>query len=96
MKLRSLPFLFVFLFATFWLLAGCSAQEQTTAGEILVEDPEISGSVSPESEPQVDMLPADEESEPGPSVRTELEATDPTSVALGTGRVTFVEFFAFW
>jgi len=28
--------------------------------------------------------------------RTELEATDPNSVALGSGKVTLVEFFAFW
>jgi hypothetical protein len=29
-------------------------------------------------------------------VRTELEATDPTTVNLAVGRPTFVEFFAFW
>ena len=34
----------------------------------------------------------DEKSEP----RTELSATNPGSVKLGSGRVTLVEFFAFW
>jgi two-component SAPR family response regulator len=29
-------------------------------------------------------------------VRDELEATDPSSVMLASGRIQFVEFFAFW
>jgi hypothetical protein len=31
-----------------------------------------------------------------PTPRTELSATNPGSVRLGSGRVTLVEFFAYW
>jgi hypothetical protein len=31
-----------------------------------------------------------------PAIRQDLAATDPTQVALGSGRPTLVEFFAFW
>jgi len=31
-----------------------------------------------------------------PTIRTELAATDPTTVNLASGKPTLVEFFAFW
>jgi len=33
---------------------------------------------------------------PAPVVRTELEATNPTTVSLASGELQIVEFFAFW
>jgi hypothetical protein len=31
-----------------------------------------------------------------PTARPNLEATDPTTVILGAGKPTLIEFFAFW
>jgi hypothetical protein len=31
-----------------------------------------------------------------PTARPNLEATDPTTVTLGAGKPTLIEFFAFW
>ncbi|OGO09171.1 MAG: hypothetical protein A2Z66_08695 [Chloroflexi bacterium RBG_13_66_10] len=36
------------------------------------------------------------EADPSPTPRLSLEATDPTTVRLGAGDPTLVEFFAFW
>lgn len=52
--------------------------------------------VAPSAEPPAEgELPPTEVPAPKPA-RTALEATDPTTVSLASGRPTLVEFFAFW
>jgi hypothetical protein len=57
--------------------------------------PEVSAPQQPEeTQPSADAYPA-----PGediPRLKTELEATDPSTVSLASGEIQLVEFFAFW
>ncbi len=100
-KLRTLVGLLLVAF----LLTSCKADSTETS---VAEENPVQGSnssadeVSEVGEPNPAQGPdssADEGSqagEPQPEPRTELSATNPGSVNLGSGRVTLVEFFAFW
>lgn len=75
------------------LLVSC--KEDIVATTLPTEVPApVSDSVGDET-----SLTGDEESdidEEKPEPRTELSATNPGSVNLGSGRVTLLEFFAYW
>jgi hypothetical protein len=66
-----------------WLVTGCGAPAPSRAG------PTLQPSVSPIGSLTVTQAAT-------APVRTELEASDPTTVSLANGRPTLVEFFAFW
>ena len=67
---------------------GPPVVEEPSQGSPLVaesqEKPTIESATTPVVEPLV------------PTPREGLEATDPSTVVLGSGKPTFVEFFAFW
>jgi PBP1b-binding outer membrane lipoprotein LpoB len=76
------------------LVAGCRPQAATSTASAA---PLAQVSVAPEDTP----TPQAEPSLASPAatakpIRTELEATDPTTVNLASGGPTLVEFFAFW
>ena len=52
----------------------------------------------PESFPPTPGYPSpdNEVNEPAPVLKTELEATDPSTINLASGEIQLVEFFAFW
>jgi hypothetical protein len=44
----------------------------------------------------LDPYPSPDEAVPPPPVKTTLEATDPSTVILASGKPQLIEFFAFW
>jgi hypothetical protein len=93
------------LFLVVFLLVSCQADK--TASSVAEENqPQGSGpsadegsEVGESNQAQVSDASAVEEpaaAGPHPEPRTELTATNPGRVKLGSGRVTLVEFFAFW
>ncbi len=93
------------LFLVVFLLVSCQADK--TASSVAEENqPQGSGPSADEgsqvgesnqvqgSDSSVDEGPM--AGEPQPEPRTELSATNPGRVNLGSGRVMLVEFFAFW
>lgn len=99
---RLLQLMIAFLGAA--LVAGCTgAAVPTPSPEPVVElQPEPTEAVVVEEEQKIEPVPLPTEevvapptSEP-PVVKTGLEATDPTTVVLASGKPTLVEFFAFW
>jgi hypothetical protein len=83
------------------LLVSCK-EDQVDATILDDAPPAISDSTGDEgSQTGEEASPGGEEDsraveEEKPEPRTELMATNPESVQLGSGRVTLVEFFAFW
>lgn len=84
------------------VLAGCQGGisatetappvvEESTQGSPSVtesqEKPTIDPATTPAAEPSLDVVP---------TAREGLEATDPSTVVLASGKPTLVEFFAFW
>ncbi len=89
------------------LLSACQVGAQPSGGSTDTAVPSIEEQPiqAPEQElgstdkaPQDSSIPtqAMPTSEVRPSPRSELEATDPTTVNLAAGIPTLVEFFAFW
>lgn len=81
------------------LIQVTPAQDEKTPQ---VESAVVQGSLSPTTsateKPTASALPTQENPAPTESlvVKTELEATDPGSVQLASGKPQLVEFFAFW
>ncbi|NIS80871.1 MAG: hypothetical protein GTO14_11825 [Anaerolineales bacterium] len=84
-SLRVGKILFIVLMA---LIVGACGRSGSIGREVL--EP-----TTKPAEPQVSV----EEPEPQaavPTPRTELAATDPSAVSLPSGKLTLVEFFAYW
>ena len=58
--------------------------------------PEIDTGVGVASSNEAYPEPEEPTEATAPVVRTELEATDPSTVSLASGEIQLVEFFAFW
>lgn len=70
------------------LLTACQGDRSVTEpAPPVLEEPTIGTMKTPVSEPSFDIIP---------TPREELEATDPSTVVLTSGKPTLVEFFAFW
>lgn len=76
--------------------------ENQTGGELLSTPSQFvpTGDASPDAPnqvilPNVNVAPYPEPTG-APEVKTELEATDPATVTLASGKPQLVEFFAFW
>ncbi|HEY47506.1 MAG: hypothetical protein AMJ88_06380 [Anaerolineae bacterium SM23_ 63] len=71
--------------------SGPPVVEEPTQESISVaesqEEPTIESAATPVIEPSPDVFP---------TPRQALEATDPSTVVLASGKPTLVEFFAFW
>jgi hypothetical protein len=72
------------LAAGVWLLAACANPSTTPVASAYPPPVEAS------------PYPAPESAQARPTPRTELEATDPSTVQLAAGSPQLVEFFAFW
>jgi hypothetical protein len=91
------------LLGTAMLIAACGEPAAMPTATVPPPDPTAPAAGSPvetapEPEPQptkVDVLKAEDELS-AVQERDELTATDPTTVSLGNGSPTLVEFFAFW
>jgi hypothetical protein len=100
MKLRIIPILLILM------ITACTSKEQAEVSEVLADDSQPASpaqdagqaDVEDTSEMQADEEKSSSQDEPASDVviKTELEATDPTTVVLGEGQLTLVEFFAFW
>jgi hypothetical protein len=64
-----------------FLLSAC------TTGGVPVREPDAS-EVTPDS--------SFVETDPSPTIRPDLHATDPKEVVLASGKLQLIEFFAFW
>lgn len=69
-----------------WILSACVAGPQNR-----IALPETQKSPTPFTE-----ITPTESSQPRPTVRNELHATNPETVSLASGKVQLVEFFAYW
>jgi hypothetical protein len=101
--MRQLMRIMVFIFLiTPILLTACQGGPSTTElGPSVVEEPtqeSISQIESPEVPTSDSATTPETEASPDvvPTPRQGLEATDPSTVVLASGKPTFVEFFAFW
>lgn len=72
---------------------GLEGIEETDAVGLNEED-SAPGDSSPKESLQPSASPSPEETAPPP--KTELEATDPSTVNLASGELQLIEFFAFW
>ena len=81
--------------------------EELIPTETDAEDPPIAANEPTEGYPapgypvpvptiNLDPYPSPEEAAAPPPVKTELEATDPSSVITAAGKPQLIEFFAFW
>ena len=105
MKVKNLSRFLVTMLLAGLLIAACTGGEQQVdlgqegetapqqqvdegapAGEVEVSEGEVAPTSPPES--------ADADVKPTP--RSELSATDPSTVSLASGRLQLVWFFAFW
>lgn len=100
-KLRILLGLFLVVF----LLVSCQADKNPTGVAEEIQPQALGSSADEGSEVgEPNQVQGSDSSaaegpavgEPQPEPRTELSATNPGRVNLGSGRVTLVEFFAFW
>ena len=97
---------FVWLGIVLFILAACAENTAVNTLEptrVTVEEPvlpteTIQADNLPTStkEPTSTSLPEVIEVTPSPIPRTELFATDPTTVELASGRIQLIKFFAFW
>jgi hypothetical protein len=103
---RTIAMCFLFVGLTAAVLGACASPSATATPTGVRE------SAAPVLAPTTEAAPAGEATgaalapagetaaptePPAPKpVRTELEATDPTTVSLASGRPMLVEFFAFW
>lgn len=91
------------LLGTAMLIAACGAPAATPTATLPPPGPTEPAAGSPvETAPDPEIQPTSveeqkgEDEQPAVQVRDELAATDPTTVSLGNGTPTLVEFFAFW
>jgi hypothetical protein len=89
--------LFAFLMAAVVGVAACAPQLPVESPTATAAPTELSAALPATAAPQ-EPAPAEGEaaSAATPTARPGLQATDPTTVALGAGRPALVEFFAFW
>jgi hypothetical protein len=81
------------------ILSACQGDRSASEpGPPVVEEPtQESRSVSESQEkPTIDSAQSTVIEPLVPTPREGLEATDPSTVVLATGKPTFIEFFAFW
>ncbi len=111
MKKKRLLQLMMFLAITTLVLTACSTGDspvdapdaaaggQVSQDAIPVPDEASSAnaaSTDGDEQPEMGSDEAAESVEPPPEPRTELEATDPSTVMLASGSPQLVEFFAYW
>jgi multidrug efflux pump subunit AcrA (membrane-fusion protein) len=90
---RRLPIILLTLMAVV-VVAGCGAAPATPAE---VAAPPATQAPPPQAQTAAPSeMPAKPEAASTPTARAGLEATDPTGVALASGKPALVEFFAFW
>ena len=79
------------------MLAACTGDSLSVGVTDAGDQPFVSATPtsSPEAAPAATEVAA-QGAQPSPTLRPGLEATDPASVNLASGRPTLVEFFAFW
>jgi hypothetical protein len=99
---QSMRFVVIVFLITPILLTACQGDRPATeSAPPVVEDP-TQGSISTQESPEVPApdsatIPETEASlDVVPTPRQGLEATDPSTVMLASGKPTLVEFFAFW
>lgn len=95
---REVPALIVGLIGAA-LLAACATgtpATSDTAVPVTAVLPTEAPAVSPSASAVIAETSAPTEAPTPRPVKTALEATDPTTVVLASGRPTLVEFFAFW
>lgn len=103
---RRIALRFLLLGLTVMMLGACTgssetatptAAEEGVTPELVATSPAAPTAQVPDATAgSADETPALPESPSPKPVRTELEATDPTTVSLASGRPMLVEFFAFW
>lgn len=74
------------------IVAGCTSALSPEPSRAITEQPTISITASP----QVATEQVTGSNDVQPTPRSGLEATDPSTVRLASGKLQFVEFFAFW
>jgi hypothetical protein len=77
------------------LLGACAPASPASAPPAEPGEPVAQPTAAPTDASPADAAPGDPVAAT-PTARAGLEATDPTSVALGAGRPVLLEFFAFW
>jgi hypothetical protein len=85
--------------ATDLLALGPVQEQPTSPAELnIAQDENPPEILTTEIRPTATALPTQEDPEPTDSqvVKTELEATDPGTVQMASGKPQLVEFFAFW
>ncbi|MBM3121303.1 MAG: hypothetical protein FJZ97_03845 [Chloroflexi bacterium] len=90
---RRFPIILLTLVAA-GVVAGCGAAPATPAEVVVPQATQAAPPQARTAEPS--PLPAEPAAAPTPTARAGLEATDPTSVTLASGKPALVEFFAFW
>ena len=105
MRRTTVPHLLILGLAVM-LLGACTIPSApvTPAGHVAADTPEpVATTVALPTGETLNATQVSGEETPPPTeppapkpVRTELEATDPTTVSLTSGRPILVEFFAFW
>jgi len=85
----------ILVLAAVMLLSACApAAVATTAPEAAPAEPLLQPTAPEAAAPSEPAAPVP--SAATPTARAGLEATDPTTVALGTGKPVLLEFFALW
>jgi hypothetical protein len=94
---------FIVLMVLSLVLVACSTTTATPVVEVADPAPTEPKATQEQNAPSATEVQETESVEvesgkeaPKIEVRDELQATDPTTVALGNGSPTLVEFFAFW
>lgn len=88
----------IFLIFPIFLTACQGDRSASEPGPPVVQEPtQESLSVTESQEkPTIDSAPSPVTEPLVPTPREGLEATDPSTIVLASGKATFVEFFAFW
>ncbi len=90
----SFPIILLLALVAAGVVAGCGPAPATPAE---VAAPQATQAAPPQAEPtEPSALPTESGAAATPTARAGLEATDPTSVSLASGKPALVEFFAFW
>jgi len=85
----------ILVLAVALLLGACAPAAVPTAAPEAAPPEPLPQPTAPEAAAPAESA-APESSSATPTARAGLEATDPTTVALGAGKPVLLEFFAFW
>ncbi len=103
MKLRKPGFWLVALFGLTLTIAGCQGEQPASpanpTAEIFLPAVNASNAAEAQASPTTTGVPASVEASaaaPVATPRPDLQASDPATVNLASGRLQLVEFFAFW